>query len=111
MSLLISTVQKVLVTGNDIICVVFLPLDTKIIAASIPLHTIAETKSMEPYRSAYLLPDMHFCSALCALRTLRRRNPSARHGSVSMLGCLISELDCCRALFLRITGCMTARVM
>ena len=37
-SLLIATVQKVFVTGNDIIWVVFLPLDTKIIAASIQLQ-------------------------------------------------------------------------
>ena len=38
LSLLIATVQKVLVTGNDIIWVVLLPLDTKIIAASIQLQ-------------------------------------------------------------------------
>ena len=38
LSLLIATVQKVLVTGNDIIWVVFLDLDTKIIADSIQLQ-------------------------------------------------------------------------
>ena len=37
-SLLIATVQKVLMTGNDIIWVVFLPLDMKIIVASIQLQ-------------------------------------------------------------------------
>ena len=58
--------QKVLLTGNDINWVAFLPLDTKIIAASIQLHTVAQTKSMEPYRSAYPLPDMHSRSALCS---------------------------------------------
>ena len=84
LSLLICTVQKVLVTGNDIIWVVFLSLDTEIIAASIQLHTVAQTKSLEPYRSAYPLPDMHSRSALCTLRTTRPRNPSARHGFVSM---------------------------
>ena len=38
LSLLLATVQKVFVTGNDIIWVVFLLLDTKIIAASIQLQ-------------------------------------------------------------------------
>ena len=38
LSLQIYTVQKVLVTGNDIIWVVFLPLDTKIIVASLSNH-------------------------------------------------------------------------
>ena len=37
LSLLIATIQKVFVTGNDVIWVVLLPLDTKIIAASIQL--------------------------------------------------------------------------
>ena len=40
LSLLTGTVQKVLVTGNGIIWVVFLPLDTKIIAASIQLQQL-----------------------------------------------------------------------
>ena len=43
LSLLKSTVQEVIVTGNGIIWVVFLPPDAKIIAASIQLHTAAKT--------------------------------------------------------------------
>ena len=35
-------VQKVLVTGNDIIWVVFLPLDTKIILGSIQLQGLLQ---------------------------------------------------------------------
>ena len=38
LSLPIATVEKVLVTGNVVIWVVFLPLDTKIIATSIQLQ-------------------------------------------------------------------------
>ena len=46
--------------------------------------TVAQMKSMGPYRSAYLLPDMHSSSVLWTLGTTRRRNPFARHRFVSM---------------------------
>ena len=61
-----------LVTGDDIIWVVFLRLDTKIIAAPIQLHTVAQMKSMEPYRSAYSLPDMQYIPAVPCARSGQR---------------------------------------